>query len=161
MIRISRIYGGGGGGEDRISALLNCVLVEILSGLPSTKGAIRTGTLSKRWEHLWTLLPTLIFKQNGDYHDFVSFVDKTLTQRRLLKLKTFEVYTIYDARFESQVRNWIHQYFFTGSCFTDLKLSGCMFNPTGEINWKNLRSLCISDGNLHEDLIRNILFGSP
>ncbi|KVH89463.1 F-box protein At5g03100-like [Cynara cardunculus var. scolymus] len=176
--------------EDRISVLPDCLLLEILSRLPSTKSAIRTGTLSKRWKYLWTSVPTLIFKHSDDNHprsDFVSFVNKTLTQCRQLKLKKFGVYTSYDIRFESEVNNWIryaiscnveeldltlwnleleaefllNEYFFNNSCFTDLTLAGCVFNPTGTISWRRLRNLCISFGNLSEGLIENILSGSP
>ncbi|KAL4563325.1 hypothetical protein LXL04_027366 [Taraxacum kok-saghyz] len=174
--------------EDRISALPDCLLLEILSRLLSTKAAIRTGTLSKRWKHLWTSVPSLYF--NDCIHErcqLFSFVDKTLTQSRQLKLKKFEVDTCYDIQYESQVDNWIHyaircnveevnlafwgtrfeanyildQKIFISSCFTNLTLDGCILNPTGEINWKNLRKFSISYGNLDEVLIENILSGSP
>ncbi|CAI9292834.1 unnamed protein product [Lactuca saligna] len=185
-------------GEDRISALQDCLLLEILSLLPSTKDAIRTGTLSKRWKHLWMSTPTLIFKLSDDRltqyrqiptsrSNFVSFVDKTLTQRRQLKLNKFAVCIYYDIEIESQVKNWIRyamscnveqlilelcvigleakfqldQNFFFSSNVTHLRLSGCVLNPSGAISWKNLRSLRISNEKLDEDLIENMLSGSP
>ncbi|XP_023748432.1 putative F-box/LRR-repeat protein At3g28410 isoform X1 [Lactuca sativa] len=55
----------------------------------------------------------------------------------------------------------LDQTFFTSSCFTKLKLDGCMVNPVGAISWKNLRSLSISYWSLNDDLIENILSGSP
>lgn len=55
----------------------------------------------------------------------------------------------------------VDQCFFISSCFTDLRLAGCVFNPSGVISWKNLRKLCIDSGNLDEDLIETILSGSP
>ncbi|XP_076904983.1 F-box protein At5g03100-like [Bidens hawaiensis] len=178
--------------EDIITTLPDCLLVEILSLLPDTKHAIRTGTLSKRWKHVWHSVHTLLFVHhpenlNHPHTDFYSYVDKTLTQRPQLKLNKFIVSTSYDYRFESQVNNWIHyaidcnvaeldltlwnveceaeflvdDVFFTGGCFTDLLLSGCVFNPTRAVNWKSLTSLCISYGNLDEGLIENVLSGSP
>ncbi|CAI9292819.1 unnamed protein product [Lactuca saligna] len=176
--------------DDRISALPSCVLLEILSRLPSTKDAIRTGALSNRWKNLWTSVPTLIFKgrvRNVCESDFVSFVDKTLIQCRQSKLTKLEVESYDIRRFASQVNNWIRyaiscnvevlklelwkpvheagypldELFFRASSFTHLRLEGCIFNPTGAISWKNLRSLSISYGNLDEDLIENILSGSP
>ncbi|KAL4559160.1 hypothetical protein LXL04_031294 [Taraxacum kok-saghyz] len=195
------------GGDDKISALPDCVLHEILSRLPSTKYAIRAGTLSKRWTHLWTWVPTLILKLSYDPYrslenpnlisDFVLSVSKTITQCR--QLKKFKVNTFYDMEFEVQYNNWIRHAincnveevdlnfrslgrelgfekefpsfkedlwldqskFFINSCFTDLRLSGLALNPSGAISWKNLRSLSISSQNLNEDLIVNILSGSP
>ncbi|GJX53780.1 F-box/LRR-repeat protein 25-like protein [Tanacetum coccineum] len=47
--------------EDRISPMLDCLILKIISHLPTTKEAVRTGTLSKRWEHLWPFVPNLIF----------------------------------------------------------------------------------------------------
>ncbi|CAI9299509.1 unnamed protein product [Lactuca saligna] len=176
--------------EDAISALPDCLLQEILSHFPSTKDAIKTGILSKRWKHLWTSIPTLIFSHSDYYHltpYFHLLVDKTLTQCHQLKLKKLEVHTIYDIQFESVYNNWIRyaircnveelnlgfhgwelkflldqSFFFPiSSCFTDLRLSCFMLNPTGAISWKNLRSLYINNVNLDEGLFLNIISGSP
>ncbi|XP_023740814.1 F-box/LRR-repeat protein 25 isoform X1 [Lactuca sativa] len=175
------------GEDDRIYSLPDCLLLEILSRLPTTKHSIRTGILSKRWNHLWTLVPTLIFIHYGSQTspDFSLSVDKTLTQCRPLKLKKFQVCCRFSIGFESHINNWIRyalrynveefnltlpkgkqkflfdQFFFNNTCFIDLKLEDCVFTPTGAISWKNLRSLCISSGKLNEDLIENILSGSP
>ncbi|CAH1448568.1 unnamed protein product [Lactuca virosa] len=178
------------GEEDRISGLPDCLLLEILSRLPSTVGAIRTGTLSKRWNHLWTLLPTLIFKEIDDnllWSNYIMFVDQTLAQCSGLKLKKFLVSVTYDTQSESRIKTWIRyainrnveelnlalwnyeagvgflldQFFFINSCFTKLTLRGCILDTTGAIGWKNLRSLCICFAYLDEDLIENILSGSP
>lgn len=84
--------------EDRISLLPDCLLVEILSGLPETKYAIRTGILSNRWKHLWTLLPNLVFENLDAYYphfNFFSLVDKILAQCSSCQfnLNKFKLYT--------------------------------------------------------------------
>ncbi|XP_076918497.1 F-box/LRR-repeat protein 25-like [Bidens hawaiensis] len=179
--------------EDGISKLPDSLIVEILSRLPETKYAIRTSALSKRWEHIWHSVLKLRFVHYNDVSpELFSSVDKTLNQRRQLKLKKFILDTCYDSRFESQIDNWIRyavscnveelnltlrraqlwnadrinefpleEVFFSCSSFTDLKLSRCSFNPTGPISWRKLRSLRIWKGKLDEDLIANILSGSP
>ncbi|XP_076949869.1 F-box/LRR-repeat protein 25-like [Bidens hawaiensis] len=178
---------------DRISKLPDCLLAEILSSLPETKHAIRTGSLSKRWEHVWHSVSNLSFmhpylvNHRDTCPDFFSFVDKTLIQRPCLKLNKFKLHSRYDHRFESQVNSWIHyaiscnvenlsltllhgeskpgfpldQVILSCSGFTDLTLSGCVYNPTEAISWKNLRSLYITCRNLDEVLIEKILSGSP
>nr|GEX47250.1 hypothetical protein [Tanacetum cinerariifolium] len=103
--------------EDRISVLPECLLLEIISRLSTTKEAIRTSTLSKRWENLWTLVPNLVFRYDDDvviddedyiYYDYikdyVSFVDKALTQCRQLKLNKFKLDTKYDSKYKTQVQ---------------------------------------------------------
>nr|GEZ50935.1 hypothetical protein [Tanacetum cinerariifolium] len=42
-----------------------------------------------------------------------------------------------------------------------IRTDGCIFNPTGSIAWKNLKSFSISRAKLDHDLIQNILSGSP
>ncbi|XP_076904995.1 F-box protein At5g03100-like [Bidens hawaiensis] len=124
----------------------------------------------------------------GTSPDFFSFVNETLTQRPQLKLNKFRLYCRYNYLLESQINNWIRyamncnveeldlwlwgqleriiefpldQFVFICSSFTDLTLSGCSFNPTTAISWKNLRSLCFIHVKLDEDLIESILSGSP
>lgn len=47
---------------DFISSLPDHILHDIL-GFLKTKEAVQTGVLSKRWEHLWTHLPSLNFSR--------------------------------------------------------------------------------------------------
>ncbi|XP_065870359.1 F-box/LRR-repeat protein At3g26922-like isoform X3 [Euphorbia lathyris] len=59
--------------DDRISDLPDALIQLILSFLPSTKQAIQTGILSKRWKNQWTYLRVLIFDcsdvDHGDNYD--------------------------------------------------------------------------------------------
>lgn len=179
--------------DDRISDLPDCLLLKILSRLPSTKEAIRACTLSKRWIHLWPTLPDLIFRYDMPIwepnqqrlRDFFLFVDKSLTPCRQSNLNKVQLHTPYYVEFQSQVTNLIryaikwnvqdldlqlsitnekfelNQFFFTNSSFTQLKLSGCVLNPSGAISWNKLTSLDIFGAKLDEDLIQNIITGSP
>lgn len=181
--------------EDRISLLPDCVIIlEILSRLPTTKDAVRTSLLTKRWRSLWTSVPNLVFINNNTtntdepHRYFFSCVDKTITQcRPHLKLNKFQLHSVYECKYESQVNKWIRyaincnvqdldlhlwgytafikivldDLLFNNSIFTHLKLSCSFVNPTGTFSWKNLKSLYISMTDLNEDLIQNILSGSP
>ncbi|XP_076919564.1 F-box protein At5g03100-like [Bidens hawaiensis] len=55
----------------------------------------------------------------------------------------------------------LDQFVFACSSFVDLTFSGCSFNPTGAVSWKNVRSLVITCAKLDEDVIGKILSGSP
>jgi hypothetical protein len=53
-------------GPDNISALPDDLLLQILARLRCIITAARTGILSRRWRNLWTLLPSLVFR-NVEY----------------------------------------------------------------------------------------------
>ena len=111
--------------EDRISLLPDCLLLEIISRIKikikklykeeerimTTKEVIRTtSTISKRWQHLWTLLPNLIFTYNGwDLTGYFSLIDKTLTQCPTnVKLNKLEIHICYGGPADTQTQAWIH-----------------------------------------------------
>ncbi|KAF0888836.1 hypothetical protein E2562_019347 [Oryza meyeriana var. granulata] len=52
-------YAGGGGDEDRLSALPDDLLLRILAGLRCARAAAHTGLLARRWRGLWAGLPEL------------------------------------------------------------------------------------------------------
>nr|XP_043636825.1 F-box protein At5g03100-like [Erigeron canadensis] len=100
--------------DDRISSLPDRLIIdEILSKLPLTKDAIRTGTLSKRWQNLWPSVPCLSFQDFDMKHrlpDFYTFVNQTLNRRSHPEFKNLNKFCIcatYDHQFEPHVDNWI------------------------------------------------------
>ncbi|GMP58961.1 hypothetical protein CsSME_00022434 [Camellia sinensis var. sinensis] len=95
---------------DRISMLPDSLLTHILSFLP-IEDAIKTDVLSKRWQYLWTTLPSLLFRlpypdSVDTIREFVTFVDKTLVLCNSSKIKKFVVDFKYDSRFSSNVNLW-------------------------------------------------------
>ncbi|KAI7746776.1 hypothetical protein M8C21_029600 [Ambrosia artemisiifolia] len=159
--------------EDLISKLPDCLLVEILSCLPSTEEAVRTGTLSKRWKHLWTSVSNLIFEHpftlSDPNPDFYSFINKTLTQRPQSNLNEFQLHTYYNNnnnininnhQLDSRINNWIR---YAVTCnvqhlhLTFWGVLGCALNPTGAIRWENLRSLCIWRLNITSKSVKNLV----
>ncbi|XP_058199051.1 FBD-associated F-box protein At5g56370-like [Rhododendron vialii] len=96
---------------DRISDLTDHLLVHILSFLP-IGNAIKTQVPSKRWQFLWTCLPSLHFRSCcrdlADFAAFVTFVEKTLILCNCSKLKKFRVDcdSNYVPDFEPNVSLW-------------------------------------------------------
>ncbi|XP_045797415.1 F-box/LRR-repeat protein At4g14103-like [Trifolium pratense] len=68
--------------EAKLSDLPNCILIHILSFL-NTKEAVRTCILSKRWEHIWKYIPTLILH----YSDFSTLKSFDKFMYRVLSLR--------------------------------------------------------------------------
>ncbi|KAJ4809177.1 F-box family protein [Rhynchospora pubera] len=75
---------------DHISNLPNPILHHILSFL-STKEAVRTCVLSKRWVNLWVFLPSLVLDSKGNEHNFEKFVDCVFCCRESLHLDSFKI----------------------------------------------------------------------
>lgn len=85
-------------GDDRISILPDCILHHILSYV-STKEAVATCVLSKRWQYLWMSVPSVDFDDSKLYSSqqdisstcFMNFVDKVLLRRDTSALKRFRL----------------------------------------------------------------------
>ncbi|KAM3295989.1 hypothetical protein ACQJBY_038356 [Aegilops geniculata] len=79
----------GAGGEDRLSALPDDVLVSILVKLRDAAAAARTSVLARRWRCLWPLLPELAFADGIQHHRIVP----ALAAHEALDLRDIQVFT--------------------------------------------------------------------
>ncbi|KAF8391419.1 hypothetical protein HHK36_023724 [Tetracentron sinense] len=170
---------------DRISGLPDSILLQILSFMP-TKDAIKTGLLSKRWEFLWSFVPDLFFDVPED--KFVNFVDRTLILYKGSKVRKFDViFFDYRASFASFVDSLIRfvvtkkveeldlelywtedgdsyelpRDLYSNDSLTRLRLSYCHFRPSGLFSWRLLTSLYLDHISLRDNVIQDILLGSP
>lgn len=78
---------------DRISNLPDAVLQHILT-LLETKDAVKTSTLSKRWQYLWMSITDLVFMEDGPDKrkkrvQFMNFVERVLVLRDSSDLTLF------------------------------------------------------------------------
>ncbi|KAM5569310.1 F-box/LRR-repeat protein, partial [Rosa sericea] len=109
--------------EDRISQLPHDIRVHILSYIP-TVYSVRTTVLSKRWNNLWTFVPTLDLDQQdyskhghrtrNSFDKFAKFVDGALSLHNSSTIRKFRLHihtnSYYDHLQEtdfSRIRNWI------------------------------------------------------
>ncbi|KAL1207526.1 putative F-box/FBD/LRR-repeat protein [Cardamine amara subsp. amara] len=77
--------------RDRISALPNDLVIQILL-LVSTKDAVATMFLSKRWRFIWTMVPKLEYKNTGDkFKSIKRFLDKSLELHKAHVLETLRI----------------------------------------------------------------------
>ncbi|GKA47608.1 thiamine thiazole synthase, chloroplastic-like protein [Tanacetum coccineum] len=158
-------------GTDRLNELRDEMLVNnVMSHLEcTTKELIKTtATISKRWNNLLTQLPHLIFiDEDGvpdfgsDLHGYISFIDKTLNQcHEDLNLKKFKLDITYDSlvnsEFNSRANSWIRYAISLNVKEVDLSLFDVKV-----CSWQRFESLCLWHVTLDEDMVENILSGSP
>ncbi|XP_065872389.1 putative F-box/LRR-repeat protein At3g18150 isoform X2 [Euphorbia lathyris] len=174
--------------QDRISALPDLLIHHILSLLPSTKQAIQTGILSKRWRNQWARVPVLIFECQ-EYHDeyFERFIDNSLLLYDCSKIKKFHIACRFQGatNFTSKIlfatrRNveelildfynsgdpkdayMLPKFIFDNSSLVELQVLSCEFQVSSMVNWPSLKALTIDCYCLKDaGSIENILSGSP
>ncbi|KAF8365068.1 hypothetical protein HHK36_032929 [Tetracentron sinense] len=173
---------------DRISGLPDFVLHQILSLLPMQE-AVKTGVLSKRWEHLWASVSDLDFINSYVKADsYVNFVNRTLVLYEGSKIRKFFVDFACTDGLASHLDSWIRfavrrkveeldlflfdhvslddpyelpQHLYNNAYLTKLKLCFIHIRPRGLFSWRLLRSLSLSCIQLSDNLIQDILSGSP
>ncbi|XP_021758551.1 FBD-associated F-box protein At4g10400-like [Chenopodium quinoa] len=170
--------------DDRISRLPDVLLSLILSFL-STKEAVATSTLSKRWESIWTKVPALNFSFNssGSVHDFKAFVDRVLlcydsSSLRLFKLSGLSKKQIKDYHYHSWIKNILRRDVdeidlvhvgvilpagtFSSKKLTVLKLFGLITPFRGSVHLPSLLILHLKFIGFTDDLpLKNILMSLP
>ncbi|KAF8030165.1 hypothetical protein BT93_E2561 [Corymbia citriodora subsp. variegata] len=95
--------------------LPDAILLRILALLP-TEDVVRTSVLSRRWEYLWTSIPSLIFREKYKENHrgrilFRNFMDRALLLRDA-SMKAFSLSCVVDGEEyfdgnESRVNTWI------------------------------------------------------
>jgi hypothetical protein len=120
--------------------------------------------------------------------EFYIFVDKAISQFQLESVNKFELNANYDDRFEWYVNKWIdfvvsrhvkqfnlylmgvdedNEYllvseaFYQNYHFTNIEIGYCALRPSIPIRWDNLTSLILSHLEFEEELISNVVSGSP
>lgn len=93
--------------------LPDAILLYILAFLP-TEEVVRTSVLSRRWEYLWTSIPSLVFREENNHGKmlFRNFVDRALLLRDCSSMKTLSLTCKVDSEEyvdgdESRVNMWI------------------------------------------------------
>ncbi|KAK2977120.1 hypothetical protein RJ640_017644 [Escallonia rubra] len=98
---------------DRISPLPDEILLHILSFLPMLD-VLKTDVLSKRWQYLWTSVPSICFSSSwfssylDDSRYFVDMVNKTLVLAGWAGTRKFTVeFADYVEEFAADVNLWV------------------------------------------------------
>uniref|UniRef100_A0A1J3GFP9 FBD-associated F-box protein n=1 Tax=Noccaea caerulescens TaxID=107243 RepID=A0A1J3GFP9_NOCCA len=92
---------------DRISALSDELLLKIIS-LLTTREAVFTSTLSKRWECVWKYLPKLDFTCELSHRPaLMGFLNRNLPLHRAPVIESFRLYIALERTKHEDVRMWL------------------------------------------------------
>ncbi|XP_065867419.1 F-box protein At5g03100-like [Euphorbia lathyris] len=175
--------------EDRISALQDSIIQHILSLLSSTKKAIQTSVLSKRWQKQWTGVPILIFKFHGFSGKDISYIsrsiDNTLILHNCLKIQKFHIKSggynfakdpTCNVKLQFAITKQVEElffefygvdkftfpnFFFNYASLVKLRLTNCTLMPNGRVNWEHLKDLYIEYCLCPTPAIASVVAGSP
>ncbi|KAL3619063.1 hypothetical protein CASFOL_036633 [Castilleja foliolosa] len=177
---------------DRLSALPDSLIIHILSLLDFDVDKVAaTCVLSKRWQFIWSELPSLYFSNHSclieDKRDFVSWVGRTLllrssgTHLESLGISFFH----YDECFATDIYAWVrfairskvkelslviqsspHSYkppqvLYSASSLRYLYVLHCVLAPGVAIDWPSMTGIWIRNAEVDENLIRKIILGCP
>ncbi|KAL3740250.1 hypothetical protein ACJRO7_021519 [Eucalyptus globulus] len=174
---------------DYISELPDAIILHIFSFM-TTKDAIKTSVLSKRWRSTWTSNQYMSFSLPPDSSrkckSFITFVDSVLSRCTAIKAKRF----LFDAPCYALIRSsldrwlqfaiehgieevsvslhyWHHKVYvlprilFCCTTLVSLRVSQCCFSVFGTVNWCSLKTLRIDYAKLNDDGMMRVLSGSP
>ncbi|XP_057772235.1 F-box/LRR-repeat protein At3g26922-like [Salvia miltiorrhiza] len=168
---------------DRLSELPDSLLLLILSFLRSTRDAVRTTILSKRWKDLWTTVPCLEFRDENP-----EFIYRVLAQWRGAKLLRFRLslYWGVSSPTRGDLESWLlfavekqveelhvdlgsdmpyycpPQSLYSCSSVTALHLQNCSLEIEGSVQLNQLETLSIdAPASPWADAINKILLRAP
>lgn len=165
--------------QSQISSLPDEILQHILSFV-STKLAIRTSLLCRRWRHVWSNMPSLCF---DDTRLQAASINKTLTLYTALKMMNFHLKT--NSAFNvPHIDKWIElamsrnvenmfldfnfvydipDFFYNSSSIKqlDVKVRYTNMIPRCSVSWTSLKKLSFRSCGLSVDTMAKILSGCP
>ncbi|KAH0926945.1 hypothetical protein HID58_019201 [Brassica napus] len=175
------------GAEDLISNLPDVILQHILCFVPTTKVAIRTSLLSRRWRHVWCEVPSLPLDV-GTLTTAAS-VNEALTRYTAPKTKSFHLTIKYVMKNIPYMDTWIkfamshsvenlsldflHHYYryklpdflYNSSSVKQLNIKLSFYHtivpPECTVSWTSLRNLSLTCYSLSDESMAKILSGCP
>uniref|UniRef100_A0A0D3CIQ1 Uncharacterized protein n=1 Tax=Brassica oleracea var. oleracea TaxID=109376 RepID=A0A0D3CIQ1_BRAOL len=176
------------GAEDLISNLPDVILQHILCFVPTTKDAISTSLLSRRWRYVWCEVPSLSLDVGT--LTTAAWVNEALTRYTAPKTKSFHLTIKYVMKnipymdtwikfamshnVENLSLNFLHYYggyklpdfFYNSSSVKQLNITSCCYKHTivpaeCTVSWTSLRNLSLTCCSLPDESMAKILSGCP